>query len=148
MQKNKIVVDQDKHINYSICPECNPKTGQQIIARTGKDGIKIHSILCKAIKTINFSKLLEAHWPNEENQKYKVQLVLDIVNSDNIMIKIIRLFSDLHISILQIGIEENKEHKQITLDIQFQNPGKIALLLYDLKKQKNSIKIIKQKFLS
>jgi len=147
-KEHEVIVDRNKHINYSLCPECSPTKWNKIIARTWKDGIKIHRINCKALKTINFSKLLEAHRDGEKWQLYKAQISLEIKNTNKDMIKIIRLFSALHITIIQIIInEETINHKELTLNIQFQNPSKIALLLYDLKKHKNSIKLLKKKFI-
>jgi hypothetical protein len=33
---------------------------------------------CKALKTVSFDKLIEAHWQNENNQTYKVNIQLEI----------------------------------------------------------------------
>ncbi|NOZ44173.1 MAG: bifunctional (p)ppGpp synthetase/guanosine-3',5'-bis(diphosphate) 3'-pyrophosphohydrolase [bacterium] len=145
--QDEIIVDLDKRINYKLCPECNPKPGTQIIARTGKDGIKIHNTQCKAIKSINFSKLLEAHRLKDQASEYKAEIVLHIQNSVNV-IDILRLFSDLQINLTQINIKDISNHeKKIILHIRFQHPNKIALLLNDLKKQSNSIKIIRRRFI-
>jgi (p)ppGpp synthase/HD superfamily hydrolase len=58
---SSVIVDGDQRLNYYFCPECKPTTGDRIIAKTGKDGIKIHSLLCRSMKTISFDKFLEAH---------------------------------------------------------------------------------------
>lgn len=145
---NQIIVDLDKHINYNLCPECNPKLGDQIIARTGKNGIKIHTTNCKAIKTISFNKLLEAHRIKEQPTQYKEEIILQIDKEETSMIKIFRLFSGLNINIVQIKMTDiSNNKKQITLTITFKHPNKIALLFNDLKKQTNSIKILKRYFI-
>jgi (p)ppGpp synthase/HD superfamily hydrolase len=41
-----VVVDGDILINYYFCHECKPKPGEKIIAKTGRDGIKIHAVNC------------------------------------------------------------------------------------------------------
>lgn len=56
-----VIVDCDQHLNYYFCPECKPQYGDRIIAKTGKGGIKIHTITCKAMSTIAFDKFMEAH---------------------------------------------------------------------------------------
>jgi len=56
-----VVVDGDTLINYYFCHECKPKPGEKIIAKTGRDGIRIHAVDCRGMKTISFDKLLEAH---------------------------------------------------------------------------------------
>jgi GTP pyrophosphokinase len=58
----QVIVDIDKKIDYTLCKECNPKPGDKIIARAGKDGIKIHKLDCKALKNVSLDKLIEAHW--------------------------------------------------------------------------------------
>ena len=56
-----VVVDGDTLINYYFCHECKPNPGEKIIAKTGRDGIRIHAVDCRGVKTIAFDKLLEAH---------------------------------------------------------------------------------------
>ena len=59
---SEVIVDGDPLLNYYFCPECKPQLGQKIIAKSGRDGLKIHTIECRSMKTVNFDKLLEAHW--------------------------------------------------------------------------------------
>lgn len=39
-----VIVDGDELINYYFCHECKPHPGDKIIAKTGRDGIRIHSV--------------------------------------------------------------------------------------------------------
>ena len=64
-------------IDYNLCLECKPISPQKIIARTGKDGIKIHTLNCKALKTLSFAKLLEAHREDKNTESYKLQIELE-----------------------------------------------------------------------
>jgi (p)ppGpp synthase/HD superfamily hydrolase len=48
----------------------------RIIARSGKDGIKIHRIDCIAITSVAPEKLLEAHWETQETTRYTCNLKL------------------------------------------------------------------------
>jgi (p)ppGpp synthase/HD superfamily hydrolase len=61
-KKRGIIIDDDKLLNYTLCPECDPIYPHKIIAKTGRTGIKIHDIKCKALKTAHPENLLEAHW--------------------------------------------------------------------------------------
>ena len=38
-----------------------PKPGERVIARSGKDGIKIHTLSCKALATVSYDKLIKAY---------------------------------------------------------------------------------------
>jgi len=143
-----VLVDCNKMINYTLCLECKPKPSDSIIARTGKDGIKIHTLNCKALKTVSPSKLLEAHREGKSEQEYKMKIEMEAANKDGNIIKIMTLFSELNITITQISIQNlNSGKSKISLEIEFVNPTKIAYLLNDLKKYKNSIKIIKKRFI-
>ena len=41
-----VIVDGDTLINYYFCHECKPTPGDKIIAKTGRDGIRIHVVHC------------------------------------------------------------------------------------------------------
>lgn len=69
-----IIVDGDMSIGYFLCPECRPSVGDKIIARSGKDGIKIHRMSCVALQSVSYNKLLEAHWVGEQQNVYKFSL--------------------------------------------------------------------------
>ncbi|MEI8252251.1 MAG: hypothetical protein WCG25_00520 [bacterium] len=42
--------------------------------------MKIHKMDCKALKTISFDNLLEAHWNNQKNNEYKFLLKIKMTN--------------------------------------------------------------------
>jgi (p)ppGpp synthase/HD superfamily hydrolase len=67
-------------MNYTFCPECKPRPEERIIAKTGKDGIKIHTLKCRAIKTMSLLRLLEAHRANQDIGTYSFGVVLKIEN--------------------------------------------------------------------
>jgi len=145
----KIIVDLDKRIDYTLCLECKPKPPQKIISRTWKNGIKIHTLRCKALKTLSFAKLLEAHREGQEAETYKLQIELETTHKYGNIINIMTLFSELNITITQISIQNiDKTRNKVSLEAEFENPTKIAFLLNDLKKYKNSIKVLKKKFIN
>lgn len=73
-----VVVDNDPLINYYFCPECTPKVDQKIIAKTGRDGIIIHTIHCVSMKTISFDKLLEAHRYGSSENTYLIKVEIKL----------------------------------------------------------------------
>ncbi|MBQ9553459.1 hypothetical protein IJU97_00375 [bacterium] len=44
LSSTMVIVDDDKHLNCVFCPECSPKLGEKIIAKSSKRGIKIHNM--------------------------------------------------------------------------------------------------------
>ena len=61
--KNEVVIDFDKtKLNYEFCHACSPKVGDRIVAKVSRQSIKIHKLSCKALQSVNYEHLLEAHW--------------------------------------------------------------------------------------
>ena len=140
-----VVVDYDKIINYQLCPECDPKLWDKIIAKTWKDWIKIHKMSCKALKTVSFDKLMEAHRNNYQTQSYKVNIQLQTGKRHNNIIDIMTIFTELKIPILKFSIDNQDDGTWIiNLESEFNNPAKISFLLADLKKNYADIKILKK----
>jgi len=63
--KPLILVDGYPFPHITLCPECNPSPDDSIIAKSDTEGIKIHTLTCKALSTISFEKMLEAHRSNQ-----------------------------------------------------------------------------------
>lgn len=141
-----VVVDGDTLINYYFCHECKPKPGEKIIAKTWRDGIRIHAVDCRGIKTIAFDKLLEAHWLGEDDNIYKVWIELKVSNKQGNIIGMMKIFNELHIPVLQVSLKNLQENMCLFIfETEFSNPGKIAFLLNSLKKYDDSLKVVKKK---
>lgn len=141
-----VVVDGDILINYYFCHECKPKPGEKIIAKTGRDGIRIHTVGCTGMKTITFDKLLEAHWVWAQDNTYNVFIEMNISNRQGNIIDMMKIFDDLHIPVLQISMKNVQENMSlVSFETEFTNPGKIAFLLNSLKKYDDSLKVVKKK---
>jgi (p)ppGpp synthase/HD superfamily hydrolase len=140
------VVDGDELINYYFCYECKPKPGDKIIAKVGRDGIRIHTVACRGIKTISFDKLLEAHRSGQAETVYKVYIELKISNRHGNIIGMMNIFNDLHIPVLNVTMKNLQENMSLfSFETEFANPNKIAFLLNSLKKHDDSLKVIKKK---
>jgi len=143
---SKLLIDGDVLSNYSLCQECHPVIGQKIIAKAGRDGVKVHVVECRSLKTISFEKLIEAHRDGQEINNYGVSIELKILNKYSNLLDVMNIFSDLHIVILQVSIKNNGDGtSSVFLESEFKNPSRIAFLLNSLKKYDDSIKIIKKK---
>gem|GEM_PF-178211 len=141
-----IILDEDKIMNYTLCNECKPDQQKKIIAKTGRDGVKIHTLECKSMKTISFDKLMEAHRANQEKTNYKIAIEIKIQNKYGNLLKVMTTFSELRIVILQISIKNNGDGSIIImLESEFSNPSRIGFLLNSLKKYDTSVQIIKKK---
>ncbi len=142
----RILIDWDRLSNYSLCRECHPWLHDKIIAKSWRDGIKVHKTHCKWLKTINFDKLLEAHREWQEINNYEVSIELKTFNKYSSLLDVMTIFGDLHIVILQISIKNNWDWtSDIFLDTEFKNPARIAFLLNSLKKYDDSIRVSSKK---
>ncbi len=140
-----VIVDGDMLINYYFCPECKPKLWNKIIAKTGRDGIKIHAVDCRGTKTIAFDKLLEAHWFGESDNIYRLSIEFIISSKAGKLLSMLKIFAELHIPVLQVTMKNlENDLSLIALETEFSNPGKIAFLLNSLKKYDDSLKVTKK----
>jgi (p)ppGpp synthase/HD superfamily hydrolase len=145
---DRVVVDGDTLLNYYFCPECKPRLGERIIAKTGRDGIKIHSVSCRSMKTISFDKLLEAHWADEAENMYKLHMELKISTRYGTIMNVIKIFSELNIEILQVSMKNLEDGDSIViLESAFTNPARITFLLNSLKKIDDSLQVLKKKII-
>jgi len=146
ISQQSVIVDGNKLINFELCPECNPQNHEKIIAKTGKDVIKIHGIWCKALKHVSLDKLLEAHREWDEENKYKTLIELKINYKHWIMLNMLTIFTDAHINVLQVSMKNLMDWTSvITFESEFSNPAKISFLLNNLKKYDNSVQVLKKK---
>lgn len=140
-----VVVDGDMSIGYFFCPECRPEVGDKIIARSWKDGIKIHRMDCIALQSVSYNKLLEAHraWQPQNNYKFSLKLLCD--DQPWILLQLFEVFSTLRLNITWIHSEMHGETQQyVYLTVDVNNPAKILFLINELKKHVSSLKIVKK----
>jgi len=143
-----VVIDGDKTMDVILCPECKPTRTKQIIARSGKDGIKIHTLTCHALETIGVSKLLEAHRQGSQLSLYRYALILYMMDKPGMLLELLKIFEQLAINVISLktGERGNKDQREIFLTIEVSNPSKVAFVLSDLKNRKKLIKIVSSHF--
>ena len=141
-----VIVDNDKKLNCIFCPECNPKPWDKIIAKSGRDWIKIHTLKCKALKTLSYSSLLEAHRKESETStNYVLNIQLKFSQKKMSIIDIIAIFSSFSIPIFKFELEKVDWKMMIaTIQWDISNPAKIWFLLADIRQNHSWIEVIKK----
>ncbi len=140
-----VVVDGDLSIGYFLCPECRPSVGEKIIARSGKDGIKVHRMDCVALQSISYNKLMEAHWVGQQRNTYRFSLKLLCADEPGILLEMFEVFSQLRLNITGIHSEmHGKAQQYVYLTVDVNNPSKIQFLINELKRHVGSLKIVKK----
>jgi len=148
-EQRRVIVDIDKDIDVIFCPDCNPKIGKKIIARSAKDWIKIHALSCSAMSTLDYKKLLEAHRKDYDINTYLLRLTLDVFDKPWALIKILNIFEFLTINVKDIHTKESKKDwvTQVIVDLEFTNPSKMYYTLKELQEKKQLLKVIKKQIL-
>ncbi len=144
--EHHVIIDEHKIANFSLCPECRPTTQDKIIAKTDKQGIKIHKVSCVAMKTVNFERLLEAHWNGYNDTVYKLEICFQVDTKINI-IDMFSIIASLHIEITSFSMKNTPPYKMVDLHITWVSPTKMQYMINSLKKFWNSIKVIRKKIL-
>lgn len=141
----KIIVDDDKLINYYLCPECKPENWQKIIAKTWRSGIKIHNLECRALKTVSAGNLLEAHRSWSEKNSYKIKSTVKIDKKLD-LIKLLEVFTKLQTEVNNFSIkdETSSNSKIIKITRTVKNPSQIWMIREQLKKYWDKIKFLKR----
>lgn len=144
-QTHGIIIDGNKLSNYTICPECDPQNMEKIIAKTGRDGIKIHGVNCKALKTIAPGNLLEAHWEWQETNLYTIVSTVTANSSFNI-INLLEIFTRFNIEINNFSIEntDDFQKKIITITWVTKSPFQMWPIHDWVKNLGNDVKIVKR----
>lgn len=141
----QVLVDNNKLLNCTFCPECKPWIDDKIIAKSSKFWMKIHKMNCKALKTVSFDNLLEAHRNNQKNNEYKFLLKIKMFNKNVSIIDIMSVFSELNFPISEFKTKNSVDGiNLLTIESVIFNPAKIWFLLKDLKKYLGSIDILKK----
>ncbi len=142
---SKVIIDDNKLLNYYLCPECKPQSQDKIIAKTWKNGIKIHNLWCKAMKTITPWKLLEAHWENDDKNVYLVTSTIS-ADKDFNFITLLEMFSKFNLKVQNFSIKDDKKSNRKIIKIlrEVNTPWQIWMLCNYLKKYWNMIKTLKR----
>jgi (p)ppGpp synthase/HD superfamily hydrolase len=139
-----VMVDNDKLLHCVFCPECKPSPWDKIIAKSGREWIKIHTLRCKALKTLSYSSLLEAHRKeSEKSTNYTLYIKLKFSQKKMSIIDIIALFSTFSIPIFKFELEKlDWKMTMATIEWDISNPAKIGFLLAGIRQNGSWIEVI------
>lgn len=140
----EVIVDNDKFLHCIFCPECKPHPGDKIIAKSGKEGIKIHTMQCKALKTLSYASLLEAHWKSDPlSTTYTIHTQLQFSKDKMTIVDIIALFSAFSIPIFKFELEKGDQNRMVVkIAGEVSNPAKLSFLFDDLHKNHTSLEVL------
>ncbi|MEI7563309.1 MAG: hypothetical protein WCJ39_06760 [bacterium] len=100
------------------------------------------------MKTIGFDKFLEAHWSDHIENAYKLHMELRLSTKYGTIMHVIQIFAELNIEILQVSMKNVDGGMSIViLESAFTNPARISFLLNSLKKNDDSLQVLKKKIL-
>lgn len=114
------VIDHIHTLSYRLCPTCKPTAADKIIAKSGRDGIVIHTTSCKGVETANTSSLLEAHRNTQPVTTYSAHVCISVEKPQYNLPMILTMMADFRISIDSIQIDE-KTHT-VTIATHGTNP--------------------------
>lgn len=142
---SQIIIDDSQLLSYDLCPLCQPNPPTKIIARSGKDGIKIHTMTCKGLQTISLDKLIKARREGSEEQSYDFTIDIAIEAKNLNLITLLWLLQELGITIESITIEK-QSHEITVVHVHFNhpNPSKIWYIITYLQKHYVDIMSIKK----
>lgn len=144
VKSSDVIVDNDKLLHCVFCPECKPSPWDKIIGKSGREWIKIHTLKCKALKTLSYSSLLEAHRKEDEKPtNYTLHIKLKFSQKTMSIIDIIALFSTFSIPIFKFELEKLEWKMTIaTIEWDISNPAKIWFLLAGIRQNYLWIEIV------
>ena len=139
-----VIVDNDKMLHCVFCPECKPTLDDKIIAKSGKEGIKIHAMHCKALKTLSYVSLLEAHRKlDKTSNTYTIHTQLQFSKLKMTIVDIIALFSSFSIPIFKFELEKLTEKDMlVSVEWEVSNPAKLGFLFSDLNKNHSFLEVV------
>jgi (p)ppGpp synthase/HD superfamily hydrolase len=100
---------------------------------------------CKALKTVSYESLLEAHWEDEPSNKYRFDLKLKFRPNELTVVDFLQVFSQFNVQLLEMSIKHTDDGLvYVDFSLQIDNPAKISFVLKDLKKFSVSIEVLKK----
>jgi GTP diphosphokinase / guanosine-3',5'-bis(diphosphate) 3'-diphosphatase len=144
--ENKVVIDDSHLLSYDLCPLCIPTPWDKIIARSWKDGIKIHTMHCKGLQTISLDRLIKARRENKTEDMYHFDIELTIENKNINLIALLSILQELGITIDSVKIDKPSETIYIVyISFSHYNPSKIWYVINYIHKHYSDIISIKKK---
>lgn len=143
---SKVVIDDSHLLSYDLCSLCNPAPWDKIIARSGKDGIKVHTMYCKGLQTISLDRLIKARRDDDSETLYYFDIEIHIENKNINLISLLSILQELWINIDSVKIDKPSENSYIIyISFSHINPSKIGYVIHYIQKHYLDIISIKKK---
>jgi guanosine-3',5'-bis(diphosphate) 3'-pyrophosphohydrolase len=140
--KNEVIIDGNSILNYQLCPECRPKIWDKIVAKVWRHEIKIHTLGCKALKTVVYNHLLESHRKWQEINIYQFNIVLGFPKKYTNIMQIMQRLSELNIDLHHVWVKNQDDGTtEMTIESHYKSPGQIDYFIKDLKNYYNFIEV-------
>jgi (p)ppGpp synthase/HD superfamily hydrolase len=139
-----VLIDGEYISWYQFCPECKPQFPDKIIAKLAVWNIKIHTMSCKALSSVSFDKIINAHWASQDSQIYNLDLEVRRHWNYYDMLEVISLLKDLHVDLVSFRIQSEKNFIVLYIKAWFVNLAKISFVLKQMKLRFNDVKISKK----
>ncbi|MGM9970569.1 MAG: RelA/SpoT family protein [Anaeroplasma sp.] len=117
---------------------CNPIPGDEIIGYVTKgNGIVVHHMNCKNIKTFQKERMLPLNWATNPERKYPVSIKIEAQSNMNLLVEIMNTISASGMSILAISANSNSNFETIVkLKVMTNNLLELEKMIVNLKKVK------------
>lgn len=144
VKQDQVLIEDSSLFQTFFCPECNAKIWDTIIWKVTKEWVKVHNVNCKALKSVNFDKLVEAHRSWELKRNYEVVFSFDLWDTVENVISILNIIQWFSMTILNINTFKDKNKTdRLNVIVWVSNPTALAFAKDTLKRQKNIFKSFK-----
>lgn len=100
----RVLIDGDMRLEVILCQSCKPVHGMKIIAKSDKEGMKIHGLACRGLQTVNYQKLYEAHRSDIGETIYYLHLILQVGTTKGILIQLLKIFDFYSVVVQSIQV--------------------------------------------
>lgn len=137
---NKVLIDDSALFEYELCQQCHPTPQDKIIARSGKNGIKIHTLNCKALHTLSLDKLIKAYRSfTGPEELYRFDVLMACEDNTCNVVTLLATLQELGITIEAIAMHpQSNGSSHIHIAFSHENPSKIAYIIRYLHEQYGS----------
>lgn len=141
----RLIIDDIHDLPVVLCGECDPHYPQRVVAKSSKEGLKIHSLTCKALHVLHYDKLVEAHWTGQERTDYLVELHILLHHQQSVLLEILQVFAPFRIDVENLEFHKHAGDDDL-LKVRFHSslPSKIHFVMKSLKNIHGFVRLVKK----
>lgn len=117
---------------------CTPIPGDEIIGYVTKgNGIVVHHVNCKNLKTFQKERFISLYWAADPNKKYQVSIKIEATSNNSLLVDIMNTVSANNMQILAISANNGANLETvIKLKVLTHNLDELEKMIVNLKKIK------------